>query len=223
MRFLVAAATAFTIMAAAPAMASVTVYNATTEFNGVQGGSSGVWTYGMLSGGGFSPLTYLPGSDVFGRPGANFDTPLVGAADSDGDLLMHPGEFGELIVLRFTAAFSGNYAANFTARLADASCGGCGGTDGVIAAVNGVSTIVDRPAGYVAQTLAWNGFRAAGETIDFTLDPRGNYGWDSVRAAASVTTAGVPEPASWALLILGFGSMGVAFRRQRARAIRVVA
>ena len=224
MRFFAAAATALTLLAAVPATASTTIYNATTEFNGAQGGSSGVWSYGMVSGGNFSSLTYIPGSNVFGRPGANFDTPLVGAADGNGDLLMHPGEFGELIVLRFTALTAGDYSANFTTRLADASCGGCGGTDGVIASLNGVSAIVDRPAGYLASTLNWNGFRAAGETIDFALDPRGNYGWDSIRASANVSvTGGVPEPTTWALVILGFGGMGVAFRRQRGRAIRVVA
>jgi hypothetical protein len=34
----------------------------------------------------------------------------------------------------------------------------------------------------------------------------------------NLTASGVPEPASWALMLLGFGIAGAAMRRQRQRA-----
>jgi hypothetical protein len=40
----------------------------------------------------------------------------------------------------------------------------------------------------------------------------------SIQVANRLGIAAVPEPASWALLILGFGVVGVAARRQRAMA-----
>ncbi len=220
MKLLAAAAAAIALVASAPAMAAT--YNAATEFNGVQGGVSGVWTYGLLSGGAFSELTSLAGGAYFGRPGANFDTPLIGYADGAGDLLMHPGEYGELIVLRFTAIAAGNYNAHFTARLVDDSCPGCTSTDGVLASLNGASAVIDRPDGYAPTTLNFSGFRNAGETIDFALSPRSNYGWDSTRASAVVSSSGaVPEPASWALMIAGFAGAGTMLRAARRRPVVV--
>jgi hypothetical protein len=219
-RLAAAAAAALSLLASAPAMAAVT-YNAASEFNAVQGGSTGVWSYGMISGGTFSPLTFIGGSNVFGRPGAAFDTPLVGAPGA-GNLLMHPGEFGEKIVLRFTAPTAGAYTANFSAFLGDSSCGGCGGTDGVVADLNGVSDILDRPTGYAPHALAWTGHRNAGETIDFSLDGRSNYGWDSTQVAGAIT-AGVPEPATWAMMLMGVAGAGAALRTQRRRPALAVA
>lgn len=220
MKLLAAAVTAFALAASAPAMAAT--YNATTEFNGVQGGTSGAWTYGLISGDTFSELTALGGGAYFGRPGANFDTPLIGYADGNGDLLMHPGEFGELIVLRFTALTAGNYNAQFTARLTDNSCPQCTSTDGVLASLNGVSAVINRPEGYAPVTLNFSGFRNAGETIDFALAPRANYGWDSTRASAIVSTSGaVPEPASWALMLAGFAGTGTLLRASRRRLVPV--
>ena len=39
--------------------------------------------------------------------------------------------------------------------------------------------------------------------------------------AFSPTTAGVPEPAAWALMLLGFGTAGTALRRRRAAPVHL--
>ena len=42
-----------------------------------------------------------------------------------------------------------------------------------------------------------------------------------IRAAPA--TGGVPEPASWALMILGFGGVGASLRRRSVRQVRALA
>ena len=47
--------------------------------------------------------------------------------------------------------------------------------------------------------------------LDFAADDAGGSGWVTVTEAAAAV---VPEPASWALMILGFGLAGAALRRR---------
>jgi hypothetical protein len=216
---IVAAAISLGIFGPASASAA-NIYKAGLEFDSSPHGSTGVWSYGKLIGAAFTPLTYYATSyfglmNFYGGTD-QFDTPLVGDPDGVGQLLMHPGEFGEQIDLRFTAPSAGAYTGDLTAFLEDASCGACGGTDGVLAIVNGATLILDRPGGYSAQSLSWTGYLSAGGTIDFKLDPRGNYDYDSTRALVIVTSA-VPEPATWAVLLAGLGLVGATLRRVRRR------
>ena len=50
-------------------------------------------------------------------------------------------------------------------------------------------------------------------SLDFAADDAGGSGWVTVTEAAAAV---VPEPASWALMILGFGLAGAALRRKSA-------
>lgn len=49
--------------------------------------------------------------------------------------------------------------------------------------------------------------------------------WTFENSGGAITvpgaTAGVPEPATWAFMIMGFGAMGMAMRRSRATSLRV--
>jgi hypothetical protein len=88
--------------------------------------------------------------------------------------------------------------------------------------INGVTvSTLNNPSVYgVEHGLIWHDdgftFTATGSTSTLRLaaDIPGNAGvfFDTV----SVTGPGVPEPASWALMILGFGGLGVMLRRRRA-------
>ena len=54
-------------------------------------------------------------------------------------------------------------------------------------------------------------------TTDFKIDWVGSQrNYDLVSLAIPLNTA-VPEPATWALMLLGFGGIGVAMRRGRRR------
>jgi hypothetical protein len=58
----------------------------------------------------------------------------------------------------------------------------------------------------------------AGQSISVVLRSTAFGGnWDNVRLFASVPTAGIPEPASWALMIAGFGLVGGGLRRRVAK------
>ena len=100
------------------------VYNAAAEFNGVQGGTSGVWNYGRLDGAGG---TFTQATSVVG---GNFKGPGGGAYLLVGSDFMHPGcdsaDIADTCLnnlafagLRFTAPDPGSYTATFFVRLSD--------------------------------------------------------------------------------------------------------
>lgn len=74
----------------------------------------------------------------------------------------------------------------------------------------------------------WTGFNATsadfvGGTNTLTFTVR-NWAWDSgnptgfrAEFTGSDLTAGVPEPASWSLMLMGFGGLGAMLRSQRRR------
>jgi hypothetical protein len=178
-------------------LASPISYNAVTEFNGVQGGSTGVWSYGRLdgAGGSFSPAAFYDGANFRG-PGAG-DFPYVGAgymhpgcADAGGNTCVGDAAFANL---RFTAPTAGTYTATFRVRLSDPgnnpfTCNGCqiatGGfpdyrRDGVRAWLNGAFLDLPTwepatlPQSFEFKTLVQTFALAAGGTIDFAVDHNG--------------------------------------------------
>jgi hypothetical protein len=72
------------------------------------------------------------------------------------------------------------------------------------------------------QQFSYSGVTGAGglQSISLTnrnLEPSGNdFALDDM--SLSGTAAGVPEPASWALMLLGFGGLGAMLRANRRRA-----
>ncbi|MXP28834.1 PEPxxWA-CTERM sorting domain-containing protein [Porphyrobacter algicida] len=52
----------------------------------------------------------------------------------------------------------------------------------------------------------------------YELHVQGTSGSDGNGYTASVTLSAVPEPATWALMILGFGAIGFSMRRRSAKA-----
>jgi hypothetical protein len=62
-----------------------------------------------------------------------------------------------------------------------------------------------------------------GGTFQFFVNDIVAPGTSSTNAITGRLIAAVPEPASWALMLLGFGGMGVAMRRRRQPALAQVA
>jgi hypothetical protein len=177
------------------------VYDAAAEFNGSQGGTTGVWSYGRLdgAGGAFTPATSFVGG--------NFVGPGGGAYLLVGSDFMHPGCDPAAIVgtcvndkafadLRFTAPTAGSYTATFMVRLSDPlnnpiNCEyrGCdpasGGypdyrRDGVRMWLGSDFTDLSTWQGQAAVTAAFAGQTltrtftlSAGQFIDFAVDHNG--------------------------------------------------
>lgn len=102
--------------------------------------------------------------------------------------------------------------------------GNSGANDALSVTINGVTTVYPTSS---SLNLA-NAFQSA--SIDF-LGTGGNVLISFTSAGApnvdaildNVTISAVPEPATWALMILGFGAVGYAARRRRAAARVAVA
>lgn len=65
----------------------------------------------------------------------------------------------------------------------------------------------------VASTNGIGGFSFVGDSVE------GNVSIDNVRVNVEGITSAVPEPATWAMMITGFGLAGSALRRRRAAAM----
>jgi hypothetical protein len=99
--------------------------------------------------------------------------------------------------------------------------------------VNGNSYYDDTLVDFSTATFA-NSFATAGGTWTFGFQARGagwqggsDEGWgiDNIKIYGTIgqVQSGVPEPATWALMILGFGAIGGALRRRQAKTTVVYA
>ena len=76
------------------------------------------------------------------------------------------------------------------------------------------------PGNWSTWTATWTvGAADVGSTISIVLNGAGDQGnWDNVRLDGPAGNGTVPEPASWALMIAGFGLVGASLRRRRKAA-----
>ncbi len=78
--------------------------------------------------------------------------------------------------------------------------------------------LINTPTGFVSTGLSLYTGSEAAPTFKlgtFTLTP------NTPGPAYSLTIAAVPEPASWAMLLAGFGALGAMVRRRRGVTVRV--
>ena len=153
----------------------------------------------------------------------SFGTPTV----TNDLLFLHPGpDAGQDAILRFTASTTQTYSLTGAFDRLDASNGSGNGVQGSIYATTGgvttqIFTGTVTNASYLNNAF-FNNLRVSlhsGDTLDFVVNNRGDYSYDSTGLGGSLVA--VPEPAQWALLIGGFGVVGGALRARRRKHVLI--
>jgi len=225
MKFFLALAGALSVASAAHAV----TYDAFESFDGTQG--AGGFIYLKLPSGPGQMATQLSASgacvvtsnfclqDGAGLPGVYKSLTTFGEGTytvPDDRLLAHPGATNPLAIL-FVAPEANDYDFVLNLDVLDRSPSGVG----IAFLTNVGGTPVATPTGVLnAQnlTLGRSGTvtLAKGDVFGFIINNGGNYSNDSIGVNFTLDSAGVPEPAAWALMILGFGGAGAMLRRRGA-------
>ena len=207
-------------------------YDAVAQFS-TASNPNGVWAYGY----GSSPESFTAftmANSNFGSPSWNLSgLPLIGNAYTGGtvavpitDLWFHPGDADNLsAIMTFTAPQTASYAFDVFFERADVTENA---GDGVLVSLFQNTQLLSQS---VLGTTYLNGFSGAGalslaqgDTLSFVVARRGDYTYDSTGVRATVSTAAVtapvPEPATWAMMIAGFGAVGFAMRRRNRVTVR---
>lgn len=196
-----------------------------------------VFSYGYGSGGSFTAFPNSYSGGCYGvvtfaceTNGSNSSEPFVGAA-TDGaafsfltvdvpanTLILHPGApAGQNAIVMFTAPISTTYTfSGIFLRLDEVD----GGGDGVTLEAyfnGGLVATGSLPDGPQFSSAGFNGsaFFNAGDTLALNIGFNGEYTFDSTGYQGTVSYTAVPEPASWAMMIGGFGMVGGAMRSRR--------
>lgn len=233
----VAACLALCLLLPSAASAGIVTFDAFSTFNGTQG--AGHFTYGgvapMGGGGPFTNLTACPldlqclqsaagssGPGVYKSYGPPTPASAEGTSLPTDRLLMEPDQFG--VVILFTAPTAGAWLISgaFNA-LSDAPSGYTvirfGNIGGAAIPGANVGALTNSIAN---RSLATTFNLAQGDTIGFLIQPGSVHEDDLTGVNVSASTE-VPEPATWALMLAGFGLTGAALRRRRSSAVRAAA
>ncbi len=234
-------ATAATLALAGAAHA--TTYDLVGSFSTAS--STGVFSYGTgVTGSSFTPFSDF-NSGCLGAGTACWQTttpvlevPAViantsGATINTGSvvlptdvLLVHPGPSTDSIV-RFTAPTSGLYSLHGLFELLDTNPSGVIVSIYLKGAFAGAVPLTAPGAmhpGTLGESIPFGSsslMLAKGDTIDFGVNNDGSFYNDSTGLALTVSS--VPEPAAWALMLVGFGGLGATLRSNRRKTVAVAA
>ena len=221
------------VLAGAVALASAAeaaIYDAFDSFNGTQGAGGFAYIKLPNAPGGSATLLSTSGGcvvtsdfclqDGAGLPGAYKSlverTELTYTVPNDR-LLVHPGAANPLGIF-FSAPEAGAYDYVLDFEVLDSSPSGV-----MVASITNASGApVVTPLGMLnSGNLAFSRTGtvtlAKGQFFGVIINNAGNYANDSTGVDFTLTTTGgVPEPATWALMIAGFGGAGAMLRRRRA-------
>ena len=208
--------------AAALILASLAVPALATSYDPLAGYSTvnnpnGAYTYGYTNTLGGALTDFTTGGTANGNIGS-WTSPSVnqylGVYSRPDAILIHPGPGGEYSVLRVTLAQAGSYHVSGTYSFDQTT------TTDVHVLTNNVSQFDDVITGSGStKAFDFTQYFAAGSTVDFAVGygSNGDYYGDSTLLNASI--AAVPEPATWALALVGFAMVGASVRRRRSVAI----
>jgi hypothetical protein len=221
------------LAAAAANPAAAASFDAYDSFNGVNG--NGGFIYGYTAGtttgvtfdtsatGGACPLGQGNGTCLysgglgnipFAQKGGSFPT----VADAGARLVLHPGDADDQSVFAgFVAQTAGTYSYNISLEsIGRDTTNGVGYTFFRFDGTPNAGTRGVLPTFGSATTLSGKVSLGAGDIFGVIVDRNGNYGGDSTALSFS---AAVPEPATWGMMLVGFGMVGAVLRRRTARTV----
>lgn len=230
LKTLAIAAVAVAGVAAAPAVAGS--YDAFTSFNAVNG--TGGFVYGSTDGTTFSLFDsnancVLVNVTCLRSTAASLPSVFkaTGAAASEGTvllatdrLLVHPGEGADSVFVAFAVTRQGSYS--YSAEFNQQDTGNANqdphsvGVTEFYTPSGGATQYFTRLVVDGTNPDIFTGYSAGfhvGDVFGYIVDKDGVYFNDSTGVNFSV--AAVPEAATWALMIAGFGMVGVAQRGRR--------
>ena len=231
MKLLSAALVAATIVAAP---STAVTYDAFTSFTGTQG--AGGFYYGSSTNlatnftlYGASTNCFIAGSTCL-QQAANNDVPGVTKSTTtsvqygsvnvpDDRLLVHPASTSDYLVGLFLVPTDGQYKITATFNVQDINPSGV--NVGTLFSPQNTFPIQFTPlttltSGNPTVTFTTTLFLNTTDLVGFAVDNDGSYNNDST--GVNFTISNVPEPATWALMITGFGMIGFAARRRAAAA-----
>jgi hypothetical protein len=219
--------------------AQASLYNAVTDFSSTNN-PTGTWSYGYgVTGSTFTAYTLESSSGIY--PNANvwytttpgYPLPIVGYSATgttfggtvvvpNNVLWMHPGAAPPSVdsIVQWTAPTSGSYHVSGLFEQLDIT----GSGDGVKAIVNNNGTIEysqtvgpTPPYPGPQYTFSYTTSLLAGQIISFGVNDggHGNFYYDSTGFNATISS--VPEPSTWAMMILGFAGVGFMGYRRKSK------
>jgi hypothetical protein len=153
--------------------------------------------------------------------GAHVSGSVIVPADK---LILHPGDGvnGLLAAIEFTAPTAGNYFFDLTAAQSDTDAHSqtafvlADFGSGIFGVAGDTLTTSHTSTSFSGGTLL-----TAGQKVIFAIsNDNGSYFDDSTAVSFQVEQSAVPEPASWAMMIGGFGMIGAAMRRRQRTVVR---
>jgi hypothetical protein len=222
---------ALSVAAAAPADAAS--FDAYTSFNGVNG--NGGFIYGYTAGtttgttfdtsatGAACPLNQGNGICLYGSALGNIPVAQKGGsfptvADAGARLVLHPGDADDQSVFAgLIASTAGTYSYNISLEsIGRDTRTGVGYTFFLFNGTPNAGTSGVLQTFGSATTLAGKVSLNAGDIFGVIVDRNGDYAGDSTALSFQ---AAVPEPATWGMMLVGFGMVGAGLRRRTVRTI----
>lgn len=138
-----------------------------------------------------------------------------------GVLVAHPGpSLANNTTVLFTAPRSSVYTFDVNAFLADPNLAGNGVTLAGYFLGNSVGGLTLTPGINETASFAGGIFLNAGQQVGLIIGNNGSNSFDSLGLTGSVSGV-VPEPSTWAMMILGIGMIGAGLRRRARQALRL--
>lgn len=142
-----------------------------------------------------------------------------------GDVLVHGPNNGSAVAINWTASDAGSisftssiwYAHSIVSRSEDVTVFLNGTSLGSVTVTNGITR-----TNALTSLSGTNLAVAAGDVLSFRFSKSTGQEFGSLAGIGATVdftptaTAAVPEPATWAMMILGFGAIGVSTRRRKA-------